>query len=68
MTFFVANNFLEDMALVMCVAALAAIICQLLRQPLIVGYLAAGMVVGPYTPGVIANTTPSGFSWSRISP
>jgi monovalent cation:H+ antiporter-2, CPA2 family len=47
---------LEDMALVMCVAALAAVICQLLRQPLVVGYLVAGMVVGPYTPGVFANT------------
>src|SRR5215471_16637652 len=31
------------MALVMCVAALAAVICQFLRQPLVVGYLVAGM-------------------------
>ena len=34
---FATNNFLEDMALVMCVAALASIVCQLLRQPLVVG-------------------------------
>ena len=53
---FVTHNFLEDMALVMCVAALAAVVCQLLRQPLLVGYLVAGMVVGPYVPGVYANT------------
>jgi len=53
---FVAGNFLEDMALVMCFAALAAVICQLLRQPLIVGYLVTGVVVGPYTPGVVAST------------
>ena len=53
---FVTHNFLEDMALVMCVAALAAVVCQLLRQPLVVGYLVAGMVVGPYVPGVYANT------------
>jgi CPA2 family monovalent cation:H+ antiporter-2 len=53
---FVTQNFLEDMALVMCVAALAAVICQLLRQPLVVGYLVAGMVVGPTVPGVYANT------------
>ena len=53
---FVTHNFLEDMALVMCVAALAAVVCQLLRQPLLVGYLVAGMVVGPYVPGVFANT------------
>src|SRR5215469_624634 len=43
------------MALVMCVAALAAVICQFLRQPLVVGYLVAGMVVGPNVPGVYAN-------------
>ena len=43
------------MALVMCIAALAAIICQFLRQPLVVGYLIAGMVVGPNVPGVYAN-------------
>jgi Kef-type K+ transport system membrane component KefB len=40
------------MALVMCVAALAAVICQFLHQPLVVGYLIAGMVVGPNVPGV----------------
>jgi len=43
------------MALVMCVAALATVICQFLRQPLVVGYLVAGMVVGPNVPGVYAN-------------
>ena len=52
---FVTHNFLEDMALVMCIAALAAVICQFLRQPLVVGYLVAGMVVGPNVPGVYAN-------------
>src|SRR5271163_403255 len=44
------------MALVMCVAALAIVICQFLHQPLVVGYLIAGIVVGPHVPGVYANT------------
>jgi monovalent cation:H+ antiporter-2, CPA2 family len=43
------------MALVMCVAALAAVICQFLHQPVVVGYLVAGMVVGPNVPPVYAN-------------
>jgi len=43
------------MALVMCIAALAAVICQFLHQPLVVGYLVAGMVVGPNVPGLYAN-------------
>ncbi|HXQ42430.1 MAG TPA: cation:proton antiporter [Candidatus Udaeobacter sp.] len=52
---FVTHNFLEDMALVMCVAALATIICRFLRQPVVVGYLIAGMVLGPHIPGLYAN-------------
>lgn len=54
--FFEGRNLLEDMALVMCVGALAAVICQLLRQPLVVGYLIAGIVVGPHTPGLVVPT------------
>lgn len=52
---FVTKNFLEDMALVMCITALTSVICRMLRQPLVVGYIIAGMVVGPYTPGVFAD-------------
>lgn len=44
----VGHNFLEDLALVMCVAAIATVVFQLLRQPLVVGYLVAGMIVGPH--------------------
>ena len=53
---FVTHNFLEDMALVLCVAALASVVCRVLRQPLVVGYLVAGMMVGPHIPGVYAST------------
>jgi CPA2 family monovalent cation:H+ antiporter-2 len=52
---FVTHNFLKDMELVMCVAALTTVIFRWLRQPLVVGYLIAGMVVGHYVPGVYAN-------------
>jgi CPA2 family monovalent cation:H+ antiporter-2 len=50
MPILVGQNFVEDLALVLCVAALATVIFQLLRQPLVVGYLVAGMVVGPHIP------------------
>ena len=50
MPMLVGHNFLEDLALVLCVAAVATVLCQFLRQPLVVGYLVAGMVVGPYIP------------------
>jgi monovalent cation:H+ antiporter-2, CPA2 family len=45
-----SHNFLEDLAFVLSVAALVSILFQALRQPVVVGYLAAGMLVGPYVP------------------
>jgi len=56
MTLLVTRNFLEDMALVMCLAAMASVVCQLLRQPVVVGYLRAGMVVGPHVLGLYASS------------
>jgi CPA2 family monovalent cation:H+ antiporter-2 len=50
MSFIVAHNFLEDLALVLCVAAIATVVFQMLRQPLVVGYLVAGILVGPHVP------------------
>jgi monovalent cation:H+ antiporter-2, CPA2 family len=46
----VSHSFLEDLALVLCVAAFATVLFQIMRQPLVVGYLVAGMVVGPHIP------------------
>ncbi|HKD65903.1 MAG TPA: cation:proton antiporter [Candidatus Binataceae bacterium] len=50
MPILVSHNFLEDLTLVMCIAGLATVVFQLLRQPLVVGYLVAGMLVGPHIP------------------
>jgi CPA2 family monovalent cation:H+ antiporter-2 len=44
-----APTFLADLALVLCVAAATSLLFRVLRQPAIVGYLLAGIVVGPYT-------------------
>jgi len=46
----IAHNFLEDLALALCVGAVVSIVCQKLRQPLVVGYLVAGLMVGPHVP------------------
>jgi CPA2 family monovalent cation:H+ antiporter-2 len=45
-----SHNFLEDLAFVLTVAAFISVLCQALRQPLVVGYLVAGMLVGPHFP------------------
>jgi CPA2 family monovalent cation:H+ antiporter-2 len=42
--------FLEDLALVLCVAAVTTVLFRKLRQPVVLGYLLAGVIVGPHTP------------------
>src|SRR5664280_226982 len=43
-------NFIQDLAVVVLVAGVVGWICQRLHLSVVVGYLVAGMVVGPYTP------------------
>ena len=43
-------EFIQDLAVVMLVAGLVGWLCHRLGLSVIVGYLAAGMVIGPYTP------------------
>lgn len=45
-----AHAFLQNLALVLCVAALTSLVSQRLRLPVIFGYLVAGMLVGPNVP------------------
>ena len=45
-----AHSFLQNLALVFCVAALTTIVFHRLRQPVVFGYLLAGMIVGPHLP------------------
>jgi len=45
-----AANFTTDLALVLVFAAVAAALFRPLRLPALVGYLLAGVVIGPYTP------------------
>ena len=53
------TRFFLDFGLLFLAAAGGAAVAQLLRQPLIVGYVAAGIVVGPFTPGpTIADPHP----------
>jgi len=44
-----ADVFLRSFALVLCVAAVTTVVFQRLRQPVVLGYLLAGVVVGPHT-------------------
>lgn len=46
---------LTTLIVVVLAAGAVAVIATLLRQPLIVGYVAAGLILGPYTPGFVAD-------------
>ena len=40
----------QDFAVIMIVAAIMLLITYKLKQPMLIGYIIAGMVIGPYTP------------------
>ncbi len=43
-------QFLQDLAVVMLVAGIVALLFRWLRQPVVLGYLLAGFLIGPFTP------------------
>ncbi len=45
-----AHEFLRALTIVLCVAAVTTVIFQRLRQPVILGYIMAGLIVGPHVP------------------
>jgi len=62
-----AHAFLQNLALVLCVAAVTTVLFHRPRQPVVFGYLLAGMIVGPYVPLPLAadeNTSARSPSWA----
>lgn len=41
---------IEDLAVVLCIAGLVTVLFQKIKQPIVLGYLIAGIIIGPYTP------------------
>ncbi len=51
-----SHSFLQNLAVVLCVAAVATVVFQQLRQPVVFGYLLAGLIIGPHIPiPLVAN-------------
>ena len=46
----VGDLIVQDFAVIMIIAALMLIITYKLKQPMVIGYIVAGMIIGPYTP------------------
>src|SRR5512133_2628001 len=45
-----APEFLHALTVVLCVAAVTTVVFQFLRQPVVLGYILAGVIVGPHVP------------------
>ena len=45
-----ADELLKTLALVLCTAGLTTVLFQKLRQPVVLGYLLAGVIIGPHVP------------------
>jgi CPA2 family monovalent cation:H+ antiporter-2 len=43
-------TFLSDLAVVMAISAATTVLFHLLRQPVVLGYIVAGVIIGPHTP------------------
>jgi CPA2 family monovalent cation:H+ antiporter-2 len=46
----ISDTIVQDFAVIMIVAALMVLLTYKLKQPMVLGYILAGMVIGPYTP------------------
>ena len=44
------DTLLQDLAIVMMVAGLVTILCHRFKQPVVLGYILAGVIIGPHTP------------------
>jgi CPA2 family monovalent cation:H+ antiporter-2 len=43
-------GFIQDLAVVMAIAGVVTVLFHRLKQPVVLGYIAAGLIIGPYTP------------------
>jgi CPA2 family monovalent cation:H+ antiporter-2 len=50
MTEIFAPEVIQDFAIIMVVASVMALVSYRLKQPLVIGYIVAGMIIGPNTP------------------
>ncbi|QSN60629.1 cation:proton antiporter [Caballeronia sp. M1242] len=45
-----AIGFIQDLAVLMAIAGVVTVLFHRLRQPVVLGYIVAGVIIGPYTP------------------
>src|SRR3954470_11142728 len=43
-------SLLQDLAVIMIVAGIVTLLCHRFKQPVVLGYIIAGVLIGPHTP------------------
>ncbi|MBA3545789.1 MAG: cation:proton antiporter [Nannocystis sp.] len=46
---------IQDLGIILGVAAMTSLVSQRLKQPPVLGYLVAGMLIGPHVPGIVVG-------------
>lgn len=49
-------TFIQDLAVIMLIAGLATVLCHRLKQPIVLGYIIAGIIISPHTPPFVLIT------------
>src|SRR4051812_20801395 len=58
---------IRDLAVILGVAGFMSLLFQRIRQPVVLGYIVAGMLVGPHTPPfALVSDTPSIQTWAEL--
>lgn len=58
---------IRDLAVILGVAGLVSLIFERIRQPLVLGYIIAGIVIGPHTPPFqLVTDLPSIHTWAEL--
>src|SRR3954468_21232428 len=58
---------IHDLAVILGVAGVVTLLFQKIRQPVVLGYIVAGLIVGPHTPPVpLVTDLPSIQIWAEL--
>jgi len=57
---------ITDLSIMLGVAAVVTFLFRVIRQPVVLGYVIAGMIVGPFTPGPQIGDTASIKVWAEL--
>jgi CPA2 family monovalent cation:H+ antiporter-2 len=59
-------DILTDLAVILCVAAVTTVVFQRIHQPVVLGYLMAGLIVGPHLPVPLFASTEVAHTLSEL--